>query len=83
VFAARNHLAQLAIRYVGTGAFLSADAFSINGTELASKHLLRRTKTFGDWKNGLQIRGAGRKSRKPPTLTVGIKPYGKSQLDVT
>ena len=33
-----------------------------------------------DWKNGLQIQGAGRKSRKPPTPIVGIKPNGKSQL---
>jgi hypothetical protein len=32
------------------------------------------------WKNDLQIQGAGRKSRKPPTPFVGKKPYGKSQL---
>jgi hypothetical protein len=32
------------------------------------------------WKNDLQIRGTGRKSRKPPTPFVGIKPYGKSQI---
>jgi hypothetical protein len=33
-----------------------------------------------DWKNDLQIQGAGRKSQKPPTPVVGIKPYGKSQI---
>jgi hypothetical protein len=32
-----------------------------------------------DWENVLQIRGAGRKSRKQPTPVVGIKPNGKSQ----
>jgi hypothetical protein len=33
-----------------------------------------------DWKNVLQIRGAGRKSQKPPSQVVGKKPNGKSQL---
>jgi len=33
-----------------------------------------------DWKNDLQIEGAGRKSKKQPTPFVGIKPYGKCQL---
>jgi len=37
-------------------------------------------KPRSDWKNDLQIQGAGRKSRKPPTPFVGIKPYGKSQV---
>jgi hypothetical protein len=31
-------------------------------------------------KKFLQIYGAGRKSRKRPTLVVGKKPYGKCQL---
>jgi hypothetical protein len=38
-----------------------------------------RQKPRADWKNVLQIRGAGRKSRKPPTPFVGMKPYGKCQ----
>ena len=33
-----------------------------------------------DWKNDLQIEGAGRKSKKQPTPFVGIKPNGKSQI---
>jgi hypothetical protein len=33
-----------------------------------------------DWKNDLQIEGAGRKSKKQPTPFVGIKPYGKCQI---
>ncbi len=33
-----------------------------------------------DWKNDLQIQGAGRKSQKQPTPVVGIKPYGKCQI---
>jgi len=37
-------------------------------------------KPRSDWKNDLQIQGAGRKSRKSPTPFVGIKPYGKSQF---
>jgi len=32
------------------------------------------------WKKGLQIRGAGRKSPKSPTLVTGKKPNGKYQL---
>jgi hypothetical protein len=36
-------------------------------------------KPRADWKNELQIQGAGRKSRKLPALFLGIKPYGKSQ----
>ena len=35
-----------------------------------------------DWKKDLQIRGAGRKSRKPPTPFVGNKPNGKSQMNI-
>ncbi|MGA9779294.1 MAG: hypothetical protein WBS33_13575 [Verrucomicrobiia bacterium] len=37
-------------------------------------------KPRADWKNDLQIQGAGRKSQKPPTPVVGIKPNGKSQI---
>jgi hypothetical protein len=37
-------------------------------------------KPRADWRNDLQIRGAGRKSRKLPTPVVGMKPYGKCQL---
>jgi len=37
-------------------------------------------KPRADWKNVLQIPGAGRKSRKPPTPFVGMKPYGKYQF---
>jgi hypothetical protein len=37
-------------------------------------------KPRADRKNDLQIQGAGRKSQKPPTQVVGIKPYGKSQM---
>jgi len=33
-----------------------------------------------DWKNDLQIQGAGRNSKKQPTPFVGIKPYGKSRV---
>jgi hypothetical protein len=32
-------------------------------------------------KKFLQIYGAGRKSRKRPTLVVGKKPYGKCQVN--
>jgi hypothetical protein len=39
-----------------------------------------RQKLRADWKNDLQIHGAGRKSRKQSTPFVGIKPYGKCQL---
>ena len=37
-------------------------------------------KLKADWKKDLQNLGAGRKSRKPPTPFVGMKPNGKSQL---
>jgi hypothetical protein len=37
-------------------------------------------KLKADWKYDLHNLGAGRKSRKPPTPFVGMKPYGKSQL---
>jgi hypothetical protein len=37
-------------------------------------------KPMADWKNSLQSRRAGRKSRKTPTPVVGNKPYGKSRL---
>jgi hypothetical protein len=39
-----------------------------------------REKPRADWKKGLQICGAGRKSRKRPALVVGKKPNGKNQL---
>jgi hypothetical protein len=39
-----------------------------------------REKPGTDWKMTLQIVGAGRRSRKRPTLVVGKKPYGKSQI---
>ena len=37
-------------------------------------------KPRADWKNVLQIRGAGRKSQKQPAPVVGNKPNGKSQF---
>jgi hypothetical protein len=37
-------------------------------------------KPRSDWKNDLQIQGAGRKSLKQPSPFVGIKPFGKSQF---
>jgi hypothetical protein len=37
-------------------------------------------KLKADWKKDLPNLGAGRKSRKPPTPFVGMKPYGKCQL---
>jgi len=37
-------------------------------------------KPRADWKNVLQIRGAGRKSQKQPAPVVGNEPNGKSQL---
>jgi hypothetical protein len=37
-------------------------------------------KPRADWENVLQIHGEGRKSEKPPTPVVGMKPYGKCQL---
>jgi hypothetical protein len=39
-----------------------------------------REKPRVDLKKGLQIYGAGRESRKRPTLVVGQKPYGKCQF---
>jgi hypothetical protein len=48
---------------------------------MAANHPLRRKKPVVDWKNDLQIQGAGRKSQKQPTPFVGIKPYGKSQIN--
>ena len=38
-------------------------------------------KQRADWKSDLHILGAGRKSRKPLTPIVGMKPYGKYQLN--
>jgi hypothetical protein len=48
---------------------------------MAANHLLRRTKTGGGPKNDLQIQRAGRKSRKSTTVFMGIKPYGKCQMN--
>ncbi len=39
-------------------------------------------KLKADWKKDLHNLGAGRKSRKPPTPFVGMKPYGKSQFRI-
>jgi len=39
-------------------------------------------KSRADWKKDLHNLGAGRKSRKPPTPFVGMKPHGKCQLKV-
>jgi hypothetical protein len=47
---------------------------------MAANYPLRRKKPVVDWKNDLQIQGAGRKSQKQSTPFVGIKPYGKSQI---
>ena len=38
-------------------------------------------KLKADWKKDLHNLGAGRKSRKSPMPFVGIKPYGKSQIE--
>ena len=38
-------------------------------------------KPRADWKNVLQTYEKSRKSRKPPTPVVGIKPNGKSQIN--
>jgi hypothetical protein len=43
-------------------------------------HFGCREKPGTDWKKTLQIYGAGRKSRKRPTLVVVKKPYGKCQV---
>jgi len=37
-------------------------------------------KLKADWKKDLHNLGAGRKSRKPPTPFVGMKPHGKCQF---
>jgi len=47
-----------------------------NGTE--APHAGQKLKA--DWKKDLHNLGAGRKSRKPPTPFVGMKPYGKCQF---
>jgi hypothetical protein len=39
-------------------------------------------KLKADWKKDLYNLGAGRKSRKPPTPFVGMKPYGKCQINI-
>jgi hypothetical protein len=40
-------------------------------------------KLKADWKKDLHNLGAGRKSRKPPTPFVGMKPHGKCQINTT
>jgi hypothetical protein len=50
------------------------------GGKKASKHPSAREKPRTEWKNDLRICGAGRKSRKRPTLVVGKNPNGKFQL---
>jgi hypothetical protein len=47
---------------------------------MATKHPFAREKRRADWKKDLQICGVGGKSGKRPTLFVGKKSYGKSQL---
>jgi len=48
--------------------------------QMSMKRSLCQKKTEADWNKELQIRGAGRKSRKRPTLVVGKKSNGKYQL---
>jgi len=52
----------------------------VESTKWRQNTFCAEQKPVVDWKNVLQIPGAGRKSRKPPTPFVGIKPYGKSRL---
>src|SRR5260221_10665908 len=52
---------------------------TIAGTPFRSMPFARE-KPGADWKMDLQTRGAGRKSRRRPTLVVGMKPNGKSRM---
>jgi len=68
-----------------TTATTEAVSSPLEENELWSQQWRQNTSHAGqkpraDWKNVLQIPGAGRKSRKPPTPFVGYKPNGKSQL---
>ena len=67
-----------------TTATTEAVSSPLEENELWSQQWRQNTSHAGqkpraDWKNVLQIPGAGRKSRKPPTPFVGYKPNGKSQ----
>jgi hypothetical protein len=53
----------------------------LGGTKRHRNTPCAREKPRADWKRDLQICGAGRKSRTRPTLVVGQKPYGKSQVN--
>ncbi len=69
-----------------TTATTEAVSSPLEENELWSQQWRQNTSHAGqkpraDWKNVLQIPGAGRKSRKPPTPFVGYKPNGKSQLE--
>jgi len=68
-----------------TTATTEAVSSPLEENELWSQQWRQNTSHAGqkpraDWKNVLQIPGAGRKSRKPPTPFVGYKPNGKSQI---
>jgi hypothetical protein len=65
----------------------TTEEVSSHGVEKrAERHKSQRSAPFAgekpmsDWKKDLQICGAGRKSRKRPTLVVGKKPNGECQL---
>ena len=71
--------------YMKTTATTEAVSSPLEENELWSQQWRQNTSHAGqkpraDWKNVLQIPGAGRKSRKPPTPIVGYKPNGKSQI---
>jgi hypothetical protein len=69
-----------------TTATTEAVSSSPEENELWSQQWRQNTSHAGqkpraDWKNVLQIPGAGRKSRKPPTPFVGYKLNGKSKVN--
>jgi hypothetical protein len=69
-----------------TTATTEAVSSSPEENELWSQQWRQNTSHAGqkpraDWKNVLQIPGAGRKSRKPPTPFVGYKLNGKSKIE--
>ena len=71
--------------YMKTTATTEAVSSPLEENELWSQQWRQNTSHAGqkpraDWKNVLQTYEEGRKSRKPPTPFVGIKPYGKSQF---
>jgi hypothetical protein len=68
-----------------TTATMEAVSSSPEDNELWSQQWRRNTTCAGqkpraDWKNDLQTYEESRKSPKPPTPFVGIKPYGKCQV---